>query len=133
MDRICDACGAAYEAIRANARFCSDRCRKRTARQPKPLAEMPTVTPEVAQLLVSQLSKIVTDELVAGGVLDTSPGQAALLLAQRMELGTTDTGSAVAAMSRELRSLMAEALGKTETAADPMDELKARRESRRTA
>ena len=133
MDRICDACGAPYEAIRANARFCSDRCRKRTARKPKPLTEMPTVPTDDAPLVTSQLSKTVTEELIAGGVLDTSPGQAALLLAQRMELGATDTGSAVAAMSRELRSLMAEALGKSEAVSDPMDELKARRESRRTA
>jgi signal transduction histidine kinase len=133
MDRICDACGAPYEAIRANARFCSDRCRKRTARKPRPLTEMPSIPADAAPVEASHLSKIVTEELIAGGVLDTSPGQAALLLAQRMELGTTDTGSAVAAMSRELRSLMAEALGKTEVAADPMDELKARRESRRTS
>lgn len=133
MDRICDACGAPYEAIRANARFCSDRCRKRTARQPRPLTEMPSIPTDAAPVAASHLSKIVAEELTAGGVLDTSPGQAAILLAQRMELGTTDTGSAVAAMSRELRSLMAEALGKTEVAADPMDELKARRESRRTS
>lgn len=133
MDRICDACGATYEAIRANARFCSDRCRKRTARMPRPLTEMPNAEQASAPVMASTLARTVVDELTAAGVLESSPAQAAILLATRMELGTSDTGSAVAAMSRELRSLMAEALGKTEVAADPMDELKARRESRRTS
>jgi uncharacterized protein YoaH (UPF0181 family) len=44
--------------------------------------------------------------------------------------GGYDTGSAVAAMSRELRAVMAEALKGAAQAVDPMDELAARRARR---
>ncbi len=72
----------------------------------------------------------VTAELTAVGMLDTHQGQAALLLARRMESGR-DTGAALSQMVRQLRETMASALASQEPdEVDPVDELRARRESR---
>ena len=73
---------------------------------------------------------VVTAELTDAGMLDSHQGQAALLLARRLESGD-DTGAAMAQMVRQLQQTMASALASVEPAeADPVDELKARRESR---
>jgi hypothetical protein len=58
----------------------------------------------------------VQTELAAAGRLDTYLGQGALVLARKMG-NTFDTGSATAAVHRELRATMAEALvdAKTES------------------
>lgn len=69
-------------------------------------------------------------ELVALGKLDSPLGAVALTLAARLDQGQ-DPGSAMAAMAKELRVTMAE-LGRTgQAAADPVDELRRRREERR--
>ena len=62
---------------------------------------------------------------------ETAPlGATAVILAARLDLGA-DPGSAMAAMSKELRTIMTE-LGRTATAVkDPVDELLARRKARR--
>lgn len=59
-------------------------------------------------------------------------GQQALALARRLDDGgTADT--AFAAIAKELRTTLAEALKTATVAADPVDELRARRERRRFA
>ncbi len=73
----------------------------------------------------------VTAELTAAGMLDSHQGQAALLLARRMESGD-DTGAALAQMVRQLRETMASALSSAvPDEVDPVDELRARRDRRR--
>lgn len=67
--------------------------------------------------------------LLAAGVLDSMEGQAALLIAERMQSGN-DTGSGIAALNRELAATVDRALSQQAVAADPMDELRARRERR---
>jgi hypothetical protein len=68
-------------------------------------------------------------ELETAGRLDNSLGQQALSLASRLDGGSSfDTGSALAAVSRELRSVMELALRDATTVADPLDEFTARRE-----
>lgn len=73
----------------------------------------------------------VTAELTAAGMLDSHQGQAALLLARRMESGD-DAGAALAQMVRQLRETMASALSSAvPDEVDPVDELRARRDRRR--
>ena len=69
-------------------------------------------------------------ELTRAGQLSSHAGQAALLLAERIEFGE-NTGSAVAQMVRQLHDTMARALADQVAEADPLDELVARRERRR--
>lgn len=60
---------------------------------------------------------------------DTPLGQAALVLAERLDDADT-APTALANIGRELRLTLADALANATTAADPIDELKARRERR---
>lgn len=127
MKRTCESCSGPYEAVRSNARFCSERCKKRAQRGH--LAQVPTVlaagTPAGTALVTA-----ITQELEAAGRLDSALGQATLALAQRIEAGQ-DTGSAVAALSREMRGTLAEALKGAVQAQSTLgqrkDELAARR------
>ena len=57
-------------------------------------------------------------------------GQVALLLAERM--CEFDTGSGTAALSKELRAVMVAAVQGAPAAADPVDELRARRDRKRS-
>ncbi len=69
-------------------------------------------------------------ELAAAGRLDTALGQQALALAVKLS-SPFDTGSAMAAVSRELRAVREEALRGAEQVADPLDELRLRRDAKR--
>jgi hypothetical protein len=72
------------------------------------------------------LVNAVKADLDAAGRLDTPLGQQAVRLAQRM-CSPYDTGSALAAVSKELRSVMAEALKDVDAGGDALDELAERR------
>lgn len=63
---------------------------------------------------------------------DTVLGQQALALARRIE-SPMETGASVASMSKEFRAVMVEALDGVNVAADPLDELRLRRDRRRSA
>jgi hypothetical protein len=52
-------------------------------------------------------------------------------LAKRLSASTFDTGSATAALSKELREVMAKALADATIGVDPLDELRARRDRKR--
>lgn len=72
-------------------------------------------------------------ELEAQGQADTPAGATALALAARLDGGVgTDPGSAVAAMSKELRMLMADLSKSPVAGRDPVDELRERRRARRS-
>lgn len=123
--RNCDSCGVEYLAKRAASKYCSDTCRKRGSRSPaKPRPET-----ERAPLPPADLVDTTRKQLEDAGVIDTVAGQSALILAGRMA-GTFDTGSAIAALNRELHATMERALSLASVVADPMDELRARRERR---
>ena len=141
MLRNCDSCGSEYDAKRPTSRFCSGTCQKRhrRARGPVPGEES---APAVRALPSPEdrspeagLSAATQKRLADAGRLDSYEGQSALSLAQRIEFRSTmDTGSAYAALHRELRAAMAEALkGSAEpksALARHRDELAARRQRR---
>lgn len=68
----------------------------------------------------SSLLAAVRSELAAADVSESAAGQAAILLAERIESGS-DSGSAVAQMVRQLHDTMARALaGQPQTEVDPV-------------
>jgi hypothetical protein len=70
-------------------------------------------------------------ELDSVGRLETPLGQAALVLAVRLEASHREPGTALAALVREHRAALAEAMRGARVAADPVDELRARRDRKR--
>ena len=123
MRKQCSVCLTGFEAKRAAAKYCSGRCQKRAQRQPKPepSGQMP-VDPD------SELWTATLAELAEGGRVASASGQAALLLARRLDSQLAETGSSVAAMVREHRAALADALKGAAAEANPLDELRARRE-----
>lgn len=131
MIKTCAHCGTAFEARTARARYCGSTCRarasekaKRDGATPSPAA-MP-VAPVQSAASAGGLVEAVRRELEAAQRLDSFLGQQALGLAARIEAGG-DTGSAVAALSKELRAVMDAALADAPKAADALDELSERR------
>jgi hypothetical protein len=132
----CAVCPAEFEAKRASARYCSERCRKRAQRSPgrkgaaqAGQAPAPPAGPELGGLTAATEAK-----LAAAGRLDGPEGQAALILAARIDLSpfSAETGAAVAALVRQLHATLAQALAGAEEKGDPVeDELRAARERRR--
>jgi hypothetical protein len=131
MMRQCDACSAEYLAKRRSSRFCSGRCRKKAHGGAATLAGHAKVL-ELAPDEPSALLLAITSELAAAGRLNSSLGRQAILLAGRIG-APADTGSSVAAVSKELRAVMAKALDDAEAGVDPLDELRARRDRKRAA
>lgn len=123
MRRTCDVCGRDFEAKRRDARSCSATCRSNRRNMSTP--------PTAGQVAGNSLVKATTAELAAAGKVDTMLGQLAISLAGRMS-GTT-TG--LAALSRELRSVIDAAVGVKSSGvapkADGIDELRARRDAKR--
>lgn len=151
MQATCEQCRDRFEAKRSTAKYCTTRCRTRATRAratraraqglPAPAAVdrpaagaavPPASAPppaadggDVPLLIAATIS-----ELVAAGRLGTTIGQQAVKLAERM-VNRSETGSAVASLSKELRATMVEALKGTAQEADPIDELRARRDRKR--
>lgn len=111
----CAGCGAGFNAQR-NQKRCPS-CRGVPAAAP-PI--------EAAGGAVLAATKA---QLGGIGKVDSPLGAAALVLAARLDAGA-DPGSAMAAMAKELRTIMAELLQSTPAVADPVDELRARRKAR---
>lgn len=78
------------------------------------------------------LVAVVEDELTKANRAVTSKGAIALRLAETLADGG-HTASGIAALAKELRATLDEALKGAEEAGDEVDELKARRERRRGA
>lgn len=135
MRKSCAVCGEPFEAKRAAAKYCGDRCRQRAHRSPEAASESkvlepagePTSEPPPA-LLAGPVTLATMVELEDAGRLETALGQAALALARRIDFPATDTGSALASLAREHRATLAEAVRDAKTAMDPLDELRLRRE-----
>ena len=107
----CVECGAGFEA-KGNTRRCPP-CRARRVPGPSVLAA-------------------VEAQLAAIGKEAGPLGATARILAARLDLGA-DPGSAMAAMSKELRTIMTELTRNATAVKDPVDELLARRKARRGA
>lgn len=127
MERRCDRCGKAYEAKRPTSKYCSSSCRARQSTSPK-VVEVPLPTPNGYTDLLSVTER----ELQDAGRLDTVLGRQALQLAGRIS-SPHETGASVASLSKEFRAVMEAAMDGVGAKADPLDELRARRELKRSA
>jgi len=78
------------------------------------------------------LERATIRELEAAGRLQTAFGQVAVELARRIG-SRRETGAAVVALARELGATMTAALAGVADAADPLDEIRARRDLKRHA
>lgn len=135
MQRACDSCGAEYEAKRPTSRYCKDpecvrkrsRERMRSSRGGVP-HEPPTVLPP-PDPTSDGLYAATLAELEVLGLVGSQRGQQALTLAAQMA-SSSDTGSSIAAVSKELSRVMDEIRAVVPAKADPLDELRQRRERR---
>jgi hypothetical protein len=123
--KVCADCGAAFEAKRPQAKFCSPYCRVRAHRRPKavPAGEMPP-DPQYA------VGQATLAALNLAGRADSPLGAAVLVLAARIDGSSGEPGTSVAALVREFRAAFAEAVKDARPVADPLDELKAKRDRR---
>jgi len=76
------------------------------------------------------LVEAVRSALVEAGRLHTVPGQHAMELARRI-VNAPGMNTGVSALSKQLQAVMTEALSGAVAAADPVDELRARRDRKR--
>jgi hypothetical protein len=120
--RSCAGCGESIEERHPSARYCSDTCRQRGSRKQRQAG--PAAAPEPAS--EPELVAAVRRELETVDRLGSVLGQQALELARQLA-SPFDTGSARAAVSRELRATMAALLADAPAAADKLDELEERR------
>ena len=81
----------------------------------------------------SALVTAVEAELVAAGRLDSAKSQIAVLAAERVSSPMGDSGSSFAALLRELRVCLDDALGGVSVGVDPLDEIRRRRELHRSS
>jgi hypothetical protein len=129
--RTCDVCGDPFVAVRENARFCSARCRKRHSRNPDDV--VPTVI-RAAPLVegeVSSIEEATRAQLEAVDRARSPLGQIALLLARRLDENRRESGMGVAAVVREHSRVLADAVRGASAAADPVDQLRVRRDRKR--
>ena len=129
-----DGCSNPRKSVRA--KWCADpkceRVRVRDRVRKTRSGEKPVREPEVEQPRAA--GGVFSATLVAlteAGRVASPAGQNALALATRIDGGATDTGSSIAALSKQHLAAMAEALRDVQAAkVDSVDELRRRREAR---
>ena len=127
MTAKCKVCGSQFAAKHPRATYCSDRCRKQNQRTQTPQLAAVSADPEPESALVGAVRRQLGDV----GRLDTPDGLAALEVAKRAS-SPTETGAAVAALMRVFALTMDRALEGVAVAADPLDELRLRRDRLRS-
>ena len=143
MQTNCDACGDPFEAKRAAAKYCGDRCRKRAQRQPKgkpkgatvvalvPTEPFETENPQAPAEGPAEgpTTAATRRQLAEAGRLDTALGVAALIAAiqvdELLSLRSAETGSGVKALLEAHRTALAEAVKDAKTAEDPLSKIRA--------
>lgn len=135
MARLCAGCGRSVASQRAGALYCGDTCKKRGQRAQKAaerqnIAPERGITPESGP--ESTLVASVHAELVEADRLNTSAGQVALELAVRLA-NRRELGSSVASLAKQFDAAMDKALAGVAVAADPLEEIRARRDRKRSA
>lgn len=122
--RVCDYCAGPIEPGKPRTtKYCSPECRTANAQQPR--RESVTDLPGAEESVADPLVEAVRQELTEAGRLDTVLGRQAVALAERM---ADAAGAAMAALSKELRTVMGTATQGVTSQADPVDELRLRRD-----
>ena len=126
MTRTCAQCGKPFEARSSRAQFCSSTCRAHKAKGQPPREPHPerSTSSDAGQ------ESSVRTVLEAAGRESSPLGVAALILARRLDASAQETPQAVAALVRELRATLVDALDGAGQAADTVDEVGARRDAK---
>ena len=130
MMRPCNACGETYEAKRSTSKYCSSSCRVRASRGGAEVVEIPAPPAAEADGDVGPVTTATLKALAEADRLEHPMGAAALALARRVDFPGLDTGSAFAAVVRQLEATLAAATKGAAAATAPgmlQDELAARR------
>lgn len=118
MHKVCVIDGREFEAKRAAAKYCSERCRKRAQRKPGAragAAVVSLVAPSSEPAGDGDLTAATRRRLTEADREQTEMGAAALMLASRLDrVGAVETGAGVAALMREWRATLAEAVKNAE-------------------
>lgn len=126
MTRTCAQCGKPFEARSSRAQFCSSTCRAHKAKGQPSRAPQPDAPEQPPAGQESSVRAV----LEAAGRESSPLGIACLVLARRIDGSAQETPQALAALVRELRATLAEALDGAGQAADTVDEVGARRDAK---
>ncbi len=127
MQKTCEACGDPFEAKRPSRKTCGERCRKRMQRQPSAeVVRLHASGQPGQQSLAGSLTAATQRGLTDADRLDTELGQAAMLLARRLDdVGPGETGAGMAALVKEYRATLADALKDSDRKAEgTVDEIR---------
>jgi hypothetical protein len=127
LQRVCPQCGKSFEAQRSTAKFCSASCRVYSSKGKPPVVQMPTVVADVSG--DGPVTAATRAELTAANVVGSMLGAATLQIARLLDSG--ESGGAAAQLASRLIELRREALKDARVAADPVDELRSRRDAKR--
>lgn len=120
----CAACG---EGLTGRQRkFCSDQCRKRHARGAR-ASDRSKPDSEHVHDGIESTEAATMFALQEAGKLGTPGGQAALVLARRIDRSHKDTGAGLASMVKRLQETVAQLTAGAHVEDDPLDELEQRR------
>lgn len=125
IQRACDHCGKSYEAKRTTSRFCCSGCRRTAGkRRAGQVVDLPSGSAGVVGATETQLQTM--------GMIGSPLAASALVLAQRIDRAaeSPESGSSLASMVKELRMTLVEVAKDRKIEADPIDELRAKRERR---
>jgi len=81
-------------------------------------------------IVAGSVVDMVISSLATAEVLDTPQGRIALVLARRLDGNAKDSGASVAALARQLDTLLEKTLPSAEAQDDPLDEVTRKREER---
>lgn len=134
MKRTCIQCGKRFEARSHRAQTCSNTCRSRKNRGKPPEAQvvqlvrpLPAHDVEVEGGFVpAGIFEATVSTLVRLGLRNTVEGQLALKLAARLDDADSETGSGLAALSKELHRVLGalNAMMGTQGTPNPLDAIR---------
>ena len=135
MTVVCATCKDPFEAMRASATYCSDRCRKRKGKADVvdlPAADAEAETPSSAPE-PGPVEAATAAELTEAGKFESALGQACIVLARRLDSSTFENGGALATLAARLETTLAtltKGAGKKTSPQGLRDEVAERRAAR---
>lgn len=133
--RKCECCGETYAPTRSDSRFCKPACRAKAHRRVEQAAKIVSLTPPAepggaGAPQVGSTAAATIAHLEALGRLEHPLGIAAVQLARRLDAYHGDTASSLASAAGRLALLLDKLEVGAAAKADPIDEVKRKRQER---